>query len=220
MSKRRNASSNQWKPEELAECKTILKGIIDDDMSEAFREPVDWEAYELYDYPEIIKEPMDLGTIETKLKSGKYPNSDAYAHDVKLVWKNAMEYNRADSDIYRTAHQFHKSFESKFKKLKKKMSRNKSKTTKRRKTETNEEQKKVTKADRVKFSQLVNQLSSEELGQLVDKIQRECPKALTEEENDEVEIEINHINDDTLLALNLFAEKCIRQKQTHDGGNY
>jgi len=205
--------------EELEECRTILKGMQDDDNSEAFREPVDWEAYELFDYPEIIKEPMDLGTIEDKLNQGKYQNPDSFAYDVRLVWKNAMQYNRADSDIYRTAHNFSKTFEKKYTKLKKKMQKNISKSRKRRKTGNADaaEPRTVTKADRVKFSQLVNQLSSEELGQLVDKIQRECPKALTEEENDEVEIEINHINDETLLALNAFAEKCIRQKQSHDG---
>lgn len=205
--------------DEMEECRTILKSIQENDNSEAYREPVDWEAYELFDYPEIIKEPMDLGTIENKLNAGKYANPTVFAHDVRLVWKNAMTYNRADSDIYRTAQNFSKSFEKKFKKLKTKLAKGKSKTTKRRKTDTgSDDQKKVTKQDRVKFSQLVNQLSSEELGQLVDKIQRECPKALTEEENDEVEIEINNINDDTLLALNAFAEKCIRQKQSHDGG--
>lgn len=203
--------------DEMEDCRTILKSIINNDDSEAFREPVDWEQYELYDYPEIIKEPMDLGTIESNLDAGKYANPEAFANHVRLVWKNAMQYNRSDSDIFRTAQNFMKIFDKKFKKLETKMKK-KSKATKRRKTESgNEEQKKVTKQDRVKFSQLVNQLSSEELGQLVDKIQRECPKALTEEENDEVEIEINHINDDTLLALNAFAEKCIRQKQSHEG---
>lgn len=38
----------------------------------------------------------------------------------------------------------------------------------------------VTRADRVKLSLLVNQLSSDELGQLVDMIQRDCPQALNE----------------------------------------
>ena len=38
----------------------------------------------------------------------------------------------------------------------------------------------VSRADRVKLSLLVNQLSSDELGQLVDMIQRDCPQALNE----------------------------------------
>jgi len=38
----------------------------------------------------------------------------------------------------------------------------------------------VTKEDREKFAQLVNSLLSEELGQLVDKIQKECPEAINE----------------------------------------
>ncbi len=38
----------------------------------------------------------------------------------------------------------------------------------------------VTRNDRVKFSQLVNQLSSEQLGQLVALIHRKSPEALNE----------------------------------------
>jgi hypothetical protein len=29
-----------------------------------FRDVVDWEALELLDYPEIVKNPMDLGTLK------------------------------------------------------------------------------------------------------------------------------------------------------------
>lgn len=39
-----------------------------------FAEPVDWEKLEIPDYPVIIKNPMDFGTIKTKLKEHKYSN--------------------------------------------------------------------------------------------------------------------------------------------------
>ncbi len=29
-----------------------------------FRDPVDWKAWQLLDYPQIIKHPMDLGTVQ------------------------------------------------------------------------------------------------------------------------------------------------------------
>lgn len=32
-------------------------------MKEPFREPVAWKEWGLDDYPKIIKQPMDLGTI-------------------------------------------------------------------------------------------------------------------------------------------------------------
>lgn len=31
---------------------------------EPFKEPVDWERLELLDYPDIVKNPMDLGTLK------------------------------------------------------------------------------------------------------------------------------------------------------------
>jgi Bromodomain len=39
-----------------------------------FREPVDWKSLGLYDYPQIIKHPMDLGTVKKKLKAKSYTN--------------------------------------------------------------------------------------------------------------------------------------------------
>jgi hypothetical protein len=39
-----------------------------------FREPVDWKGLGLYDYPQIIKKPMDLGTVKKNLKAKKYTN--------------------------------------------------------------------------------------------------------------------------------------------------
>jgi bromodomain-containing factor 1 len=34
--------------------------------------PVDWKAWNLPDYPIIVKRPMDLGTIRKKLKKSAY----------------------------------------------------------------------------------------------------------------------------------------------------
>jgi len=48
----------------------------------------------LPDYPEIIKEPMDLAEVEKKLLKNKYQNRLEFAKDIKLIWKNAMTYNK------------------------------------------------------------------------------------------------------------------------------
>jgi len=37
-----------------------------------FREPVDWKGLGLNDYPQVIKNPMDLGTVNKKFNIGKY----------------------------------------------------------------------------------------------------------------------------------------------------
>eukprot|EP00456_Euglypha_rotunda_P053871 TRINITY_DN4351_c0_g1_i8.p1 TRINITY_DN4351_c0_g1~~TRINITY_DN4351_c0_g1_i8.p1 ORF type:complete len:141 (+),score=36.36 TRINITY_DN4351_c0_g1_i8:122-544(+) len=124
---------------------------------------------------------------------------DKFAADVRLVWRNAMVYNRPDSDIYQTAEKLSKLFERKFAKLKK---------TK-KKSKTGGETREATRQDRVKFSQLINQLSGDQLGELVELIQKECPEALTEVDEEELEIEINAIDSATLFQLNEFAQGCI-----------
>lgn len=50
--------------------------LINQPDSLDFREPVDWKgkvyiyllALDLLDYPDLVKKPMDLGTINKKLK--------------------------------------------------------------------------------------------------------------------------------------------------------
>ena len=53
-----------------------------------FREPVDWRGLELFDYPEIIKKMMDLGTIQKKLERNQYNTAWEVAQDIRLVWNN------------------------------------------------------------------------------------------------------------------------------------
>jgi len=107
-------SSSTKLSEPLKQCKAILKALQGKAEAGPFLEPVDWEQYGLTDYPEIITNPMDLGTIEKKLTSGKYSSALAFATDVRLVWNNAMTYNRSDSEIFDVASKLAKIFERKF----------------------------------------------------------------------------------------------------------
>jgi hypothetical protein len=50
--------------ETLSQCAQLLKILQGKTEASPFLEPVDWEFYGLTDYPEIIKNPMDLGTIQ------------------------------------------------------------------------------------------------------------------------------------------------------------
>mmetsp|Transcript_10061 Transcript_10061/g.15267 ORF Transcript_10061/g.15267 Transcript_10061/m.15267 type:complete len:1089 (+) Transcript_10061:74-3340(+) len=63
------------------------------DLAFFFLEPVDPQKLGLHDYHEIIKEPMDLGTIESKIAQYKSLESD-FAYDVRLVFNNAITYNK------------------------------------------------------------------------------------------------------------------------------
>ena len=46
------------------------------------------------DYPEVIKHPMDLRTIEQRLQSGEIQSKEEFIELMRLVFDNAILYNR------------------------------------------------------------------------------------------------------------------------------
>lgn len=195
--------------EPLQECHGILRLFQSRPDADAFLEPVDWEAFGLMDYPEIITHPMDLSTVQSKLEDGKYNSPPDFAKDMRLIWKNAMTYNRPDSDIFETAEKLAKLFEKKFSKIK---------TNKKARAEGgsdahSEQNRELTRAERLKFSSMVSSLSSEQLGSLVQMIQKECPEAINDDDEEELEIEINNLDQATLQQLNAFCQSCVDGKQ-------
>jgi len=59
----------------------------------AFLRPVDHVALNIPNYPEIIKEPMDLSTMEMKLKDGKHGSVQDFANDFHLIVNNTRRFN-------------------------------------------------------------------------------------------------------------------------------
>lgn len=55
------------------------------------------------DYYEVIKRPISLKRIYSKITNGKYSNDQECVNDFKLLFQNAYSYNREDSQIYRDA---------------------------------------------------------------------------------------------------------------------
>jgi len=153
---------------------------------------------------EIIKTPMDLGTIHEKIETGKINTPEVFMADVRLVWKNAMKYNRQDSDIYVTADKLSKIFEKKVVKMKISVPPDASAAPKRRKSASAGGSK-----ERVSFGKLIPQLPDEELNQVIDRIAKDSPEALNEDDEDEIEIDINNIAGTVLLDLNSFMTKII-----------
>lgn len=97
-------------------CARVLKEIMKMKEARAFLLPVDklWNPDAIPDYFEIIKQPMDLGTVRQKLESGEYgTDPEAFRRDVRLVWSNAMTYNPPDSEYYNIAKMLNEAFERK-----------------------------------------------------------------------------------------------------------
>jgi hypothetical protein len=70
-----------WQP--LRRCMMVLDRLASDSFAEIFLEPVDVE--EFHDYEEIIDNPIDLGTVRTKLNAKKYQAPEQFARDVRRV---------------------------------------------------------------------------------------------------------------------------------------
>lgn len=46
---------------------------------------------------------MDLSTIQTNVKHNLYESLAEFDRDLQKIWKNAMQYNQRDSEIYSMA---------------------------------------------------------------------------------------------------------------------
>lgn len=90
---------SQFQNKELKELYKLSLIILSRNESFAFREKVDWENLGLMDYPEIVKTPMDLGTVKANLEQGKYESVDDAAADIRLIWTNCMLYNSSGSEV-------------------------------------------------------------------------------------------------------------------------
>ena len=56
----------------LKRCSSLLKQLRQHRWGWVFNEPVNAEALGCHDYYQVIKKPMDLGTIKKKLEDGVY----------------------------------------------------------------------------------------------------------------------------------------------------
>jgi len=79
--------------------------------SAIFRKPVNPAEFGILDYFDIVKEPMDLGTIQTRLDGDKYSSYEDFARDMRLVWSNCMLYNPADTPYHQSALKMSEKFE-------------------------------------------------------------------------------------------------------------
>jgi len=64
-----------------------------------FHEPVNPIAWNIPDYPEVVKNPMDLGTIRQKLNTCAYKNCKEFVNDMNLVFSNCILYNGETSEF-------------------------------------------------------------------------------------------------------------------------
>lgn len=105
----------------MKQCETLLNRLMSHQHGWVFNSPVDVVKLKIPDYFTVIKQPMDLGTIRSKLHSGEYSSPLQFAADVRLTFKNAMTYNPPGNDVHIMAQTLSKFFEVRWKPLEKKI---------------------------------------------------------------------------------------------------
>ncbi|XP_076228134.1 homeotic protein female sterile isoform X6 [Nomia melanderi] len=106
--------------EALKSCNEILKELFSKKHSGyawPFYKPVDAELLGLHDYHDIIKKPMDLGTVKTKMDNREYKTAQEFASDVRLIFTNCYKYNPPDHDVVAMARKLQDVFEMRYAKI-------------------------------------------------------------------------------------------------------
>ncbi|CAF1426806.1 unnamed protein product [Adineta ricciae] len=106
--------------EQLKFCLNIVKDLLNKKNMAfvwPFSKPVDVKTLNLSDYYQIIKKPMDLGTVKRKLENREYAAPDEFAADVRLIFSNCYLYNGPHTDVVAMCKKVEQMFEDKFAKL-------------------------------------------------------------------------------------------------------
>lgn len=111
-----NNLSRDMSPMLMKACKDILTKLRKH-KNGWFNEPVDVVGMGLHDYYDIIKTPMDLGTVKSKLAKNLYLSALDFAADVKLTFTNALTYNPKGHTVHAMAEQLLARFEELFRPL-------------------------------------------------------------------------------------------------------
>jgi len=80
-------------------CTRILNDMFKWHLTAPFRVPVDPVRDGAEGYYEKIKNPIDLSAIKKKLNDNKYITSEQFIDDVRLIHRNAQEFNGDNSMI-------------------------------------------------------------------------------------------------------------------------
>ncbi|XP_034293112.1 bromodomain testis-specific protein isoform X1 [Pantherophis guttatus] len=121
------ALSDSWQPTEPTEnieliepleyCNEILIELMSNQHAAyawPFYKPIETAALDPEEYLNIIKCPMDLGTIKNKLDNCEYKDTQEFAADIRLMFMNYYRYHSPDHEIVSMARKLQDVFEMMF----------------------------------------------------------------------------------------------------------
>lgn len=99
----------------MQKCLQITQKMIKWPMCSPFVQMVDPERDGAPNYFDIIKEPMALTKVVSKIQAHEYDSVDDWKRDVNLIWSNARKYNDPDSFFVHMANESSRWFNEKTK---------------------------------------------------------------------------------------------------------
>ncbi|XP_019086767.1 PREDICTED: transcription factor GTE9-like isoform X1 [Camelina sativa] len=219
---------------QMKQCEILLKRLMSHQHGWLFKSPVDVVKLNIPDYFSIIKHPMDLGTVKTKLTSGTYLTPSEFSADVRLTFRNAMTYNPIGNKVFNMADSLSKFFELKWKTIEKKSSGTTSEPSnlatyadkevvmpeplakKRKINAVNLEPAKRVMADedKVKLGRDLGSLT--EFPVHIINFLRDHSSKEDGSGDDEIEIDVNDLSHDALFQLRDLFDEFMRQNQKKD----
>ena len=187
--------------EEKKKLEKIFETMENDPQAIDFLAPVDYVGLGILDYPTIITNPMDLGTVRKNLENGDYRLFQDFMSDINLIWKNCRTYNQPGSDIVKMANHCDKKIkqliDKQFKNSQNKGGGNKNKN----------ENNALTLAEKTKLIESIREQPNEGLTQIVKIILKECPKGIEDIDSEKLQIKVDLLDKKTYDIINQYLEK-------------
>ena len=185
--------------EEKKRINKIFETMENDPQALDFLSPVDYVALGILDYPTIITQPMDLGTVKKKLENGEYKIFKDFMSDIILIWNNCKTYNQPGSEIVKMANHC----EKKIKQLIDKQFKNYQNKNTNKKSESNG----LTFAQKIKLIENIRELSNDTLTQIIKIILKDCPKGIEDIDSEKMQIKVDLLDHKTYDSINQIIEK-------------
>lgn len=104
MSRSESSSSRTPRPPQIVvKCAELTRELMKHPAGVYFLTPVDHVALNIPEYPTIITQPMDLGTVKANLEKGVITTAEQFAEAVRLIFKNALTFNQLNDNPVRIA---------------------------------------------------------------------------------------------------------------------
>jgi hypothetical protein len=189
----------------------LLKQLHDRSDTEPFREAVDWRNLGLFDYPQIIKKPMDLGLVKRNIDAGVYANIHDASNDIRLIWANCMKYNQDGSDFSKIAKRLSRLFEEKLRNTLKDLKMDCPTIAAAIPLPVGSSGSVITgpsNEERREFAKMLFKIDKEQLGKVIMDLDEKAPSAVVRNEvEDEAEIHVDVIPGDVFYELYSYVKK-------------